>query len=105
MAEAVGLSGRSKVDLISLIRFKIVITIESLWLATRWSEALFSALRMQDPPAYSVTSCILVSTAIGLRKYRIPSDLRSQAEYRLVSTKVGDHLGILGVVVFAFWCG
>ena len=42
------------------------------------------------------------STAIGLRKYRIPSDLRSQAEYRLVSTTVGDHVGILGAVVFAF---
>lgn len=46
--------------------------------------------------------CILSSTAIGLRKYRIPSDLRSQAEYRLVSTTVGDHVGILGAVVFAF---
>lgn len=54
---------------------------------------------------YRGTKCILVSTAIGLRKYRIPSDLRSQAEYRLVSTKVGDHLGILGVVVFAFCTG
>lgn len=43
------------------------------------------------------------STAIGLRKYRIPSDLRSQAEYRLVSTTVGDHVGILGAVVFAFY--
>jgi hypothetical protein len=43
------------------------------------------------------------STAIGLRKYRIPSDLRSQAEYRLVSTTVGDHVGILGAVVFAIW--
>jgi len=43
-----------------------------------------------------------VSTAIGLGKYRIPSDLRSQAEYRLVSTTVGDHVGILGAVVF-FW--
>lgn len=43
---------------------------------------------------------ILVSTAIGSRKYRIPSDLRSQAGYRLVSTMVGDHMGILGVVVF-----
>lgn len=42
----------------------------------------------------------LSSTAIGLRKYRIPSDLRSQAEYRSVSTMVGDHMGILGVVVF-----
>lgn len=47
-------------------------------------------------------STILISTAIGLRKYRIPSDLRSQAEYRLVSTMVGDHMGILGVVVFDF---
>ena len=47
----------------------------------------------------------MVSTAIGLGKYRIPSDLRSQAEYRLVSTTVGDHVGILGVVVssFSFW--
>jgi hypothetical protein len=45
---------------------------------------------------------LLLSTAIGLRKYRIPSDLRSQAEYRLVSTTVGDHVGILGAVVFAF---
>lgn len=45
---------------------------------------------------------ILSSTAIGLRKYRIPSDLRSQAEYRLVSTTVGDHVGILGAVVFVF---
>ena len=43
-----------------------------------------------------------LSTAIGLRKYRIPSDLRSQAEYRLVSTTVGDHVGILGAVVFAY---
>lgn len=44
------------------------------------------------------------STAIGLGKYRIPSDLRSQAEYRLVSTMVGDHMGILGAVV-SFWPG
>lgn len=43
------------------------------------------------------------STAIGLRKYRIPSDLRSQAEYRPVSTTVGDHVGILGAVVFFFF--
>ena len=47
-------------------------------------------------------SDILSSTAIGSRKYRIPSDLRSQAGYRLVSTMVGDHMGILGVVVFDF---
>ncbi len=45
---------------------------------------------------------ILVSTAIGLRKYRIPSDLRSQAQYRSVSTMVGDHMGIPGVVVLPF---
>ncbi len=43
------------------------------------------------------------STAIGPRKYRIPSDLRSQAGYRLVSTTVGDHVGILGAVVFAIF--
>jgi hypothetical protein len=51
-----------------------------------------------------ITTCsvISLSTAIGLRKYRIPSDLRSQAEHRLVSTTVGDHAGILGAVVFAF---
>jgi hypothetical protein len=42
-----------------------------------------------------------VSTAIGLGKYRIPSDLRSQVKYRPVSTTVGDHVGILGAVVFA----
>lgn len=49
------------------------------------------------------TKAFLVSTAIGSRKYRIPSDLRSQAGYRSVSTMVGDHMGILGVVVFFFW--
>lgn len=40
----------------------------------------------------------------GHRTQKIPHpvDLRSQAEYRLVSTMVGDHMGILGVVVFAF---
>ena len=37
--------------------------------------------------------------------YRIPSDLRSQAEYRLVSTTVGDHVGILGAVVFVIASG
>ena len=42
-----------------------------------------------------------LSTAIGLEKYRIPSDLQSQAECRLASTTVGDHVGILGAVVFA----
>ena len=52
-------------------------------------------------------SATLPSTAIGLRKYRIPSDLRSQAECRPVSTMVGDHMGILGAVVFAAasFCG
>ena len=44
----------------------------------------------------------LTSSAIGQRKYRIPSDLRSQALYRSVSTMVGDHMGILGAVVFIF---
>ena len=41
----------------------------------------------------------LASSAIGQRKYRIPSDLRSQALYRSVSTMVGDHMGILGAEV------
>ena len=45
-----------------------------------------------------------VSTAIGLRKHRIPSDLRSQPECRPVSTTVGDHAGILGAVVFVCYC-
>ena len=52
---------------------------------------------------YNTTHSVYpLSTAIGPRKYRIPSDLRSQAGYRLVSTTVGDHVGILGAVVFAF---
>lgn len=59
-------------------------------------------LTVQGGPAYKCSSDILSSTAIGSRKYRIPSDLRSQAGYRLVSTMVGDHMGILGVVVFDF---
>ena len=54
---------------------------------------------------YTHITVLLLSTAIGLRKYRIPSDLRSQAEYRLVSTTVGDHVGILGAVVFALLPG
>lgn len=44
----------------------------------------------------------LPSTAIEPVKYCIPSDLQSQVRYRSVSTKVGDHLGILGAVVFVF---
>lgn len=60
----------------------------------------FSCLGSMDRWAYRGTLIILSSTAIGSRKYRIPSDLRSQAGYRLVSTMVGDHMGILGVVVF-----
>ena len=48
----------------------------------------------------TLLNTLLPSTAIGLGKYRIPSDLRSQAKYRLVSTTVGDHVGILGAVVF-----
>ena len=43
---------------------------------------------------------VMLSTAIGLWKHRIPSDLRSQSECRPVSTMVGDHTGILGAVVF-----
>lgn len=54
------------------------------------------------PPPFNHTKPTPPSTAIGLRKYRIPSDLRSQAECRSVSTKVGDHLGIPGAAVFVF---
>ena len=42
---------------------------------------------------------LLTSAATELRKYRIPSDLRSQAQYRLVSTMVGDNMGILSAAV------
>lgn len=63
---------------------------------------LLSCVSFQERQAYRGCSDILSSTAIGSRKYRIPSDLRSQAGYRLVSTMVGDHMGILGVVVFDF---
>ena len=44
-----------------------------------------------------------ISTAIGLWKHRIPSDLRSKSKCRPVSTMVGDHTGILGAVVFFFF--
>ena len=43
---------------------------------------------------------ILSTTAIHSRKYRISSDLRSQATDGSVSTAVGDNAGILGAVVF-----
>ena len=46
-----------------------------------------------------VTGELKSSTAIGLRKHRIPSDLRSEPGYRLIRTMVGDHTGILGAVV------
>lgn len=41
-----------------------------------------------------------ITTAIHAEKYRNPSDLRSQASDGPVSTMVGDHMGILGAVVF-----
>ena len=37
---------------------------------------------------------VVACSAIGWRKYRIPSALRSQAPYRDGSTIVGDHMGI-----------
>lgn len=51
---------------------------------------------------YSYTFCagISSSTAIEARKCRIPFDLRSEARYRSISTKVGDDLGIPSAVVF-----
>lgn len=41
------------------------------------------------------------ASAIHTSKYRIPSDLRSQTGNGLVSTTVGDHVGILGADVFS----
>ena len=43
------------------------------------------------------------SMATGLRKYRIPSDLRSQVKCRLVSIVVGDYARTLGAMVFLFF--
>jgi hypothetical protein len=43
-----------------------------------------------------------LSAAIEPLKYCIPSDLQSQARYRLVSTAVGDHAGILGAAVLIY---
>ena len=47
---------------------------------------------------------LLMSTAILSVTYRISSELRSQATAGLVSTTVGDHVGIRGAVgsLFAF---
>ena len=47
---------------------------------------------------------VQVSTAILSVTYRISSELRSQATAGLVSTTVGDHVGIRGAVgsLFAF---
>ena len=41
---------------------------------------------------------VLMSTAILSVTYRISSELRSQATAGLVSTTVGDHVGIRGAV-------
>ena len=43
------------------------------------------------------------STAILSEKYRISSELRSQATAGPVSTTVGDHVGIRGAVGSLFW--
>jgi hypothetical protein len=54
----------------------------------------------------SSSSRSLTSTALGLRKYRIPFDLRSlvnRSAARPVSTTVGVHVGILGAIVFPFF--
>ncbi len=44
-----------------------------------------------------------MSTAILSETYRISSELRSQATAGLVSTTVGDHVGIRGAVGSFFW--
>ena len=46
----------------------------------------------------------VVSTAILSVTYRISSELRSQATAGLVSTTVGDHVGIRGAVGSLFLC-
>ena len=48
---------------------------------------------------YKVTVCT-ADTTISRRKCTNPSDLVSQATKSPVSTVVGDHTGILGVVFF-----
>ena len=45
-----------------------------------------------------LNSPVRVSTAILSETYRISSELRSQATAGLVSTTVGDHVGIRGAV-------
>ena len=76
---------------------------------TWWNAPILESGLGQAPEhgkgTYTHNTLSSLSTAIGLRKYRIPSDLRSQAEYRLVSTTVGDHVGILGAVVFVIASG
>jgi hypothetical protein len=47
--------------------------------------------------------CVHSSTAILSEKYRISSELRSQATAGPVSTTVGDHVGIRGAVGSLFW--
>ena len=46
---------------------------------------------------------VQVSTAILSVTYRISSELRSQATAGLVSTTVGDHVGIRGAVGSLFF--
>ena len=46
---------------------------------------------------------VLMSTAILSVTYRISSELRSQATAGLVSTTVGDHVGIRGAVGSLFF--
>jgi hypothetical protein len=62
---------------------------------------LFYSSKPQDTIGYiSYFKGVKVTTAIHTVKYRNPSDLRSQASDGPVSTMVGDHMGILGAVVF-----
>lgn len=53
-----------------------------------------------DGTLFILARTFLPATAIRIRKHRISSDLRSEPDVGAISTGVGDHLGILRVVVF-----
>ena len=69
--------------------------------ASAWSPSC----RFRAPPGLQILARILqqVSTAILSVTYRISSELRSQATAGLVSTTVGDHVGIRGAVGSLFF--
>ena len=62
-----------------------------------WTEVVGWQLGLID--VYQVEEAFM---AIEFWKYHILSNLHSWPEYCLVSTMVGDHVGILGTVVSYF---